>query len=94
MNSIKYLFLLATLVLISCSSDDSIPKETPLKLEAGVVITFDDDYVDEWFEVNTLLKSYDWKATFFVTKFNQLSQQKIQKLKNLKMTDTKLADTD
>ncbi len=84
MNSIKYLFLLITLVIFSCSSDDFIPAETPIKLEAGVVITFDDDYVDEWLEVNSILEPYDWKATFFVTKFNQLSQQKIKKLKDLK----------
>lgn len=80
----KYLFLLLILVLFSCSSDDSIPEETPIKLEAGVVITFDDDYVNEWFEVNSILEPYHWKATFFVTKFNQLSQEKIQKLKDLK----------
>ena len=84
MNPRKYLILLLTFVLFSCSTDDYIPAETPLKLEAGVVITFDDDYVNEWVEVNSILEPYDWKATFFVTKFNQLSQEKIQKLKNLK----------
>lgn len=84
MNPRKYLFLLLTFVFFSCNTDDYIPAETPIKLQAGVVITFDDDYVDEWFQVNSVLEPYDWKATFFVTKFNQLSQEKIQKLKDLK----------
>ena len=70
-------------MLFSCSeNDDIINRQT--NLQAGVVISFDDDYVDEWYEVNDILQPYDWKATFFVTKFNQLSSAKIQKLKDLK----------
>jgi peptidoglycan/xylan/chitin deacetylase (PgdA/CDA1 family) len=84
LNPKKYLFLLITLVLFSCSTDDYSSEVVPVELESGVVITFDDDYVDEWVEVNSILAFYDWKATFFVTKFNQLSQQKTQKLKDLK----------
>lgn len=84
MNLKRYLFLLLSVIVISCSTDDFVPTEIPLKLEAGVVITFDDDYVNEWHEVNSILEPYDWKATFFVIKFNHLSQEKIQKLKDLK----------
>lgn len=69
--------------MFSCSENENIPnRET--NQQSGVVISFDDDYVDEWFDVNTILEPYDWKATFFVTRFNQLSLAKIQKLKNLK----------
>lgn len=79
----KYLLLILSLILFSCSENDDIPiKQT--NLHSGVVITFDDDYIDEWFDVNTILKPYDWKATFFVTRFNQLSTNKIQELKDLK----------
>jgi peptidoglycan/xylan/chitin deacetylase (PgdA/CDA1 family) len=99
----KYLLLILSITLISCSENDNIPSENdnnPSKndtipgendnipndqtnLQSGVVISFDDDYVDEWFEVNTILQSYDWKATFFVTNLNHLSMSKIQKLKDL-----------
>ena len=79
----KYFLLVLSLILFSCSESDDI--ETPQSnLQSGVVITFDDDFVDEWFNVNTILEPYDWKATFFVTRFNQLSANKIQKLKDLK----------
>lgn len=82
------LILVISLIFFSCSKDDEdvIPeKEVPqVESQAGIVLTFDDDFVDEWFTTNNLLKPYDWKATFFVTKFNQLSTDKVQKLKILK----------
>ena len=80
----KYFLLVLSIVLFSCSENDDIPNQQS-NLQSGVVISFDDDYVDEWFEVNNVLEPYDWKATFFVTKFNQLSTAKIQKLKDLKI---------
>jgi peptidoglycan/xylan/chitin deacetylase (PgdA/CDA1 family) len=79
----KYLLLILSIMLFSCSENDDIPNQQT-NLQAGVVISFDDDYVDEWFEVNNVLQRYDWKATFFVTRFNRLSTPKIQKLKDLK----------
>ena len=96
----NYLLFILALLLFSCSQDDDNieqliidnPTEKPTEKPAeeaagplsGVVLTFDDDYVDEWYEVNSLLQPYDWKATFFVTKFKELSESKIQKLKDLK----------
>ncbi|MGV9004138.1 polysaccharide deacetylase family protein [Flavobacterium sp.] len=77
------LLLLFSLIVFSCSQTDDLPAQQP-NLQSGVVLTFDDDFVDEWFDVNTILEPYDWKATFFVTRFNQLSANKIQKLKDLK----------
>jgi peptidoglycan/xylan/chitin deacetylase (PgdA/CDA1 family) len=79
----KYLLFILTIILFSCSEKDEIPNQQTT-LQSGVVISFDDDYVNEWFEVNNILKTYDWIATFFVTRFNQLSTAKIQKLKDLK----------
>jgi peptidoglycan/xylan/chitin deacetylase (PgdA/CDA1 family) len=78
-----YLSLVLTLLLFSCGESDVIPTSQP-NLQAGVVITFDDDFVDEWLSVHTILVPYHWKATFFVTRFNQLSVNQIQKLKSLK----------
>jgi peptidoglycan/xylan/chitin deacetylase (PgdA/CDA1 family) len=79
----KYLLLILSIILFSCSENEDIPNQQT-NLKAGVVISFDDDYVDEWLEVDNILQKYDWKATFFVTRFNQLSRTKIQKLKDLK----------
>lgn len=85
-NNLKldiYFLLFLNGILFSCNESNVIQNQQT-SLESGVVITFDDDYVDEWFEVNILLRTYDWKATFFVSKSNELSANKIQKLKDLK----------
>lgn len=80
----KYFFgILVFLILASCNNED-IAENNDDNLQSGVVITFDDDYVNEWFEANAILQAYDWKATFFVTRFHQLSSEKIQKLIDLK----------
>ncbi len=97
MNLKKYLLFLFTLILFSCSqNDDDIENpidgienpanntDSPItNSKAGVVLTFDDNYVNEWYDLNTALKKYDWKATFFVSKFDELSPTEIQKLKAL-----------
>ncbi|PXY43582.1 polysaccharide deacetylase family protein [Flavobacterium hydrophilum] len=83
MNTKKHLLSILSIILFSCSESDDSPIEQS-NLQSGVVITFDDDYVDEWSDVNHILESYDWKATFFITRFNQLSADKINKLKDFK----------
>ena len=50
-------------MLFSCSENDDIPNQQS-NLQSGVVISFDADYVDEWFEVNNVLEPYDWKQHF------------------------------
>lgn len=71
-------------MLFSCNDSETVTDEQT-NSKSGVVITFDDDFVDEWSLINSILEPYNWKATFFVTKFNQLSPAKIQKLKDLKL---------
>ncbi|MGQ7944564.1 polysaccharide deacetylase family protein [Flavobacterium sp. WC2509] len=87
MKTNKYLLLLLAIILFSCSENDDIPIEQTdqqTNSQSGVVITFDDDYVDQWYEVDKILKPYDWKATFFISKFDQLTAEQIQKLKDFK----------
>jgi peptidoglycan/xylan/chitin deacetylase (PgdA/CDA1 family) len=55
-----------------------------IKYQPGVIISFDDAYLDEWTKVDEILQIYNWKATFFICKFNQLSLDKINKVKRLK----------
>ncbi|HQB19807.1 MAG TPA: polysaccharide deacetylase family protein, partial [Bacteroidales bacterium] len=39
-------------------------KQTPKK--GGVIISFDDNYIDEWFEFREVFNQYQIKATFFI----------------------------
>ncbi len=70
----KIIFLsLYVIVLISCERKVN-------KNISGVVLTFDDKYIDEWYMADSALKQYNWKATFFVTQINTLTPQQIDKL--------------
>ncbi|MFP9115646.1 polysaccharide deacetylase family protein [Flavobacterium sp. RHBU_3] len=55
----------------------SVNKE---KYAPGIVLTFDDDYVDDWYNAEKLLHPYGWKATFFICKYTQLTPEQKRKL--------------
>ncbi|WP_445718019.1 polysaccharide deacetylase family protein [Flavobacterium sp.] len=79
--SIKLIFisLLIGFFFYSCSSS----KTSTTNSKAGVVITFDDYFVNEWKEADTQLAKYSWKATFCVSNFEKLSNTDISNLKAL-----------
>lgn len=57
----------------------------------GVVLTFDDDFTENWLQTNQLLSKFNWKATFFVTRFNQLSKNNLNELMELKKKGHEIA---
>ena len=70
---LKSVLLCVLLLLISCES-----KDKPYK--SGVILSFDDAYVNEWFAADKVLQKYNWKATFCVSKINTLDTLEINKL--------------
>lgn len=74
----SYLLLLLSLTALFSSCERNKPKNL-----AGVVITFDDAYVDEWFYADKVLKKYNWKATFNVCRIDSVGDPQIQKLHQL-----------
>lgn len=64
---------------MSCSGlvDSSFPER------AGFVLTFDDNYVEEWYTLSMLLNENNVTATFFVSNFNSLSEDKVSLLRTL-----------
>lgn len=83
MKFYNYYIFFVLLFVISCSDDKPTPHIVG-RYEPGVVLTFDDDYITEWSAVHEILKPFNWKATFFVTKFNMLESSEIVMLQNLK----------
>lgn len=73
-------FFIIALLFTACSDneDNSLPT-----YQAGVVLTLDDDYVNEWKTAHTILQEYSWKATFCVSKVDELNPKKINILKEL-----------
>jgi len=84
MKLFKCALVLVLLTLFSCTGNDEettvIPPPVLGGYSPGVVITLDDDYVDNWVAADDILKVYNWKATFFVTKCSQLNEDKMTKL--------------
>jgi peptidoglycan-N-acetylglucosamine deacetylase len=76
---LKVVWLVAMAAIVSCSTDYKYKG----KPQAGICISFDDAYVDEWFELREAFQKYDANVTFFVTKFDTLTPEQIQKLKVL-----------
>jgi len=86
---LKIVLLCAFFVFYSCETKKSKPKIPPYK--AGVVISFDDAYVNEWFDADKVLKKYKWKATFCVSKINTLNESEIAKLQQLQSEGHEIA---
>ena len=51
--------------------------------KAGVAISFDDHFIDEWYVLRPLLKKYNAKVTFFMTCPDSLTKDEIFKIKQL-----------
>ena len=52
--------------------------------EPGIVLTFDDDRIDNWFTYLPLLDSLGVKATFYICKYNRFSHAQKKKLLTIK----------
>ena len=91
-NSIlKTLLLFAFFISFSCENEEPKPKPQVKPSIAGVILSFDDAYVNEWFATHQELKHYSWKGTFFVSKINTLKQYQIQKLLELQKEGHEIA---
>lgn len=75
--------LLCTFFLFSCENKESSKKNKSKNSDAGVVITFDDTSINEWYKADKMLRQYSWKATFCVSKINTLNYSEIKELLEL-----------
>ena len=82
---LKALLLCSFFILFSCENKKVQPETKSNKSEinlnkAGVVLTFDDAYIEEWFAADKKFKQYSWKATFCISKINTLKDSEINEL--------------
>lgn len=76
--------LLLLLLFVSCSPDDgSTPTPSNEGYPPGIVLTFDDTFIDEWYTTDALMQQYNWKATFFVTNYDTTTETQKQELREL-----------
>ncbi|TDD95596.1 polysaccharide deacetylase [Flavobacterium cellulosilyticum] len=48
----------------------------------GVVLTFDDDYVEDWKKADTKLRDYSWKATFCICRIGIMNRDRMHTLQD------------
>jgi peptidoglycan/xylan/chitin deacetylase (PgdA/CDA1 family) len=79
MKNIKKIVLLTLLLIVILNL------LVPLKREkhCGVVITFDDYSVNEWCWADSILRKFNWKATFNISNLNKFSEEDYRKLQIL-----------
>jgi len=73
------------------AKEPQVPGQTSVQNSAGVALTFDDDSVDQWFEIKDILKKYHVNATFYVAHFNSLNASQINKLRILQDQGNEIA---
>lgn len=75
------------LVLLTCNIGC---KKEQKKIKGGVVLTFDDHYVDDWAKANSLLSKYNWKATFCLSGVG-FSEKDFRRLKKMEALGHEIA---
>jgi hypothetical protein len=78
------------LIILSFASCRKTDKYGTLT-EPGIAMTFDDDYVDNWYKYLPLLDSLGVKATFYISGYHNLSQTQIAKLKAIMQHGNEIA---
>lgn len=83
--------VLFCVLLIVFSCEKKHIKIDTKSYKPGVILSFDDAYVNEWYATNQKLKKYSWKGTFFVSKINTLRHYQIKKLLELQKEGHEIA---
>ena len=78
------LLLICALTTTMTQAAEKITTTTNGKsFQSGIVLTFDDRYIDQWVEQIPLFKKYDAHATFFIDHFYTLNPAQINGLNKL-----------
>lgn len=76
----KIVFIALHFMVASCLFND-LP--VPDQEKGGIVLTFDDQYIDEWYAFKEKFREYHIKATFFISRPQNLTENQITRLKEL-----------
>jgi len=59
--------------------------------QAGVIISFDDHYVEDWLWADSILQKYNWKASFNLSNFDKFDTIRYSKLRFLQSEGHEMA---
>ncbi|MFV8375644.1 polysaccharide deacetylase family protein [Flavobacterium sp. LB1P71] len=83
--------LLCIFFLFSCENKNPSQKSNFKEINPGVLLSFDDTSINEWYKADKILHQYSWKATFCVSKINTLNHSEIKKLLQLQKEGHEIA---
>jgi len=69
----------------------NVSEGQPGESHAGVALTFDDNSIDQWYAIRSLLQQYNAHVTFFVNGFGNLDEEQIDKLRTLQADGHEIA---
>jgi PKD repeat protein len=69
----------------------TVTEAPPGGSHAGIALTFDDNYVEEWYAIRPMLQQYNAHATFFVAAFGSLDENQIEMLRTLQEDGNEIA---
>jgi len=88
----KDLLWILTIIMIiglhSCKENEEIIPEFE---NGGVILSFDDNFVNQWYAADSRLKDYKWKATFNISYFDKITPDEMVKLHQLKNAGHEIA---
>jgi peptidoglycan/xylan/chitin deacetylase (PgdA/CDA1 family) len=89
MRKLKDYLIVITILLNIANA--AVAENNEIQYQAGVAISFDDLFVNEWYGANEVFREYTWKATFYISRFYRLSEEEIEKLHELKKEGHEIA---
>ena len=84
-------------VITPATADDGSLDSAPVTItdsgvsHAGIALTFDDRYIDDWYAIRPILQKYNAHATFFITRPDRLDASQISKLQILQQDGNEIA---
>jgi PKD repeat protein len=69
----------------------TVTEDQPGGSHTGIALTFDDNYIDQWYTLRPLLQKYNAHATFFVAGFGNLDESQIEELRTLQADGNEIA---
>lgn len=92
-NKKKYGIIIAIILIaiISVSIFYASQENNNVHKRAGIVLTFDDWYIKDWFDARKLFAKYGAKANFFIARFDTLTNEELDMLTTLKKEGHEIA---
>lgn len=85
-----YSMLLALMVFLLPVQDGEPPASSTV-IQPGIALSFDDTYIKEWYEAHQVFQEYDWRVTFYLSRFHRFAEDEIEMLHRLQHAGHEIA---